>query len=103
MNAMLYLPSMAPQLVSIDGLCMPDPVTGFARVPDQVPGLLGCAPALVDVLASGLDYVAYSVFDSDGEENPAAMAAVAAVSKVAFELADEDAVLCGAVLVVKCK
>ena len=80
---------------------MPDPATGFAQVPDQVPGLLGCAPGLVDVLASGPDYVAYSVFDSEGEANPAAMAAVAAVSGVAFDAEDEDAVLCGAVLVVR--
>ena len=79
---------------------MPDPATGFASVPDQVPALLGCAPGLVDVLASGPEYVAYSVFDSEGEANPAAMAAVAAVSGVAFDSDDEDAVLRGAVLVV---
>ena len=80
---------------------MPDPVTGFVRVPDQVPGLLGCAPGLVDVLASGPEYVAYSVFDSDEDANPTAMAAVAAVSGVAFDADDEDAVLRGAVLVVR--
>lgn len=79
---------------------MPDPATGLAWVPDKVSGLLGCAPGLVDVLASGPEYVAYSVFDSEGEVNPAAMAAVAAVSGVAFDAEDEDAVLRGAVLVV---
>ena len=100
MNATLYLPHQPPQLVAVEGLCMPDPTTGFARVPDQVPGLLGCAPGLVDVLASGPEYVAYSVFDCEGEANPAAMAAVAAVSGVVFDVEDEDAVLCGAVLVV---
>ena len=102
MNATLYLPHQSPQLVAIEGLCIPDPATGFARVPDQVPVLLGCAPGLVDVLASGPDYVAYSVFDSEGETNQAAMAAVAVVSGVAFDSEDEDAVLCGAVLVVRC-
>ncbi|WP_375416786.1 hypothetical protein [uncultured Hymenobacter sp.] len=82
---------------------MPNPKTGFARIPELVPALLGCAPGLVDVLASGPEYIAYSVFDCEGETNSAAMAAVAAVSGVAFELDDEDAILCGAVLVVQCK
>ena len=100
MNATLYLPHQPLQLVSVEGLCMPDPATGLAWVPDKVSGLLGCAPGLVDVLASGPEYVAYSVFDSEGEANPAAMAAVAAVSGVAFDAEDEDTVLRGAVLVV---
>ena len=43
--------------------------------------------------------MAYSVFDSEEEANPAAMAAVAAVSGVAFDA--EDEVLRGAVLVVR--
>ena len=103
MNATLYVPQQPPQVVPVEGLCMPDPKTGFARVPVQVPGLLGCAPGLVDVLACGPEYVAYSVFDCEGETNQAAMAAVAAVSGVAFDADDEDAVLCGAVLVVQCK
>lgn len=81
---------------------MPDPATGFARVPDQVPALLGCTPGLVDVLASGPEYVAYSVFDSEEDANLAAMAAVATVSGVAFDVEAEDAVLRGAVLVVEC-
>ncbi|WP_345051056.1 hypothetical protein [Hymenobacter glaciei] len=79
---------------------MPDPKTGFARVTEQVPALLGCRPELVDVLACGPEYVAYSVFDCEGETNQAAMAAVAAVTGVAFKAEDEDAVLRGAVLVV---
>ncbi len=101
MNATLYLPQQPPRAVPADGLCMPNPKTGSARVPEQVPALLSCAPGLVDVLACGPEYVAYSVFDCDGETNRAAMAAVAAVSGVAFELDDEDSVLCGAVLVVQ--
>ena len=100
MNATLYLPQQAPRTVSVDGLYMPDPKTGLVRVPDQVAVMLGCAPGLVDVLASGPEYVVYSVFDSEEEVNPAAMVAVAAVSGVAFDSEDEDAVLRGAVLVV---
>jgi len=101
MNATLYLPYQLPQAVSVDGLSLPDPVTGLARVSEQVPVLMGCARGLVDVLASGPGYVAYSVFDCEGPVNEAAMTAVAEMSGVGFDLADEDAVLCGPVLVVR--
>lgn len=101
MNAILYLPQQPPSIVSAHGLCMPDAATGFVRIPEQVPALLGCAPELVDVLASGPNYVAYSVFDCEGDKNSAAMAAVANVSGVSFDLSDEDAILCGAMLVVR--
>ena len=63
-------------------------------------GLLGCALELVDVLTSGPEYVAYSIFDSEWEANPTAMV-VATVSGGAFDSEDEDAVLCGAELVVR--
>ena len=101
MNATLYLPQQPPSIVSAQGLCIPNATTGFVRIPAQVPALLGCALELVDVLASGPDYVAYSIFDCEGDINPAAMAAVAEVSGVSFDLSDEDTLLCGAVLVVR--
>ena len=101
MHATLYPPQHTPYTVSVDGLSMPESATGLARVPQQVPVLLDCAPELVDVLASGPGYVAYSIFDCEGPINHAAMAAVAEVSEVAFDTADEDAVLRGAVLVVR--
>ena len=82
-------------------MTLPDPATGFARVPEQVSGLLGCVPGLVDVLACGPGYVAYSVFDCEGSVNEAAMVAVAEVSGVGFDLDDEEAVLRGAVLFVQ--
>lgn len=102
MNATLYLPQQPPRVIPADGLFMRDPKTGFASVPEQVPMLLGCVPGLVDVLASGPGYVAYSVFDCEEEANPLAMAVVAAVSGVVFDTEDEDAVLRGVVLVVQC-
>lgn len=101
MPAILYLPQQPPQIVPDDGLNMPNPATGLVGVPTQVPALLGCAPGLVDVLASGPGYVVYSVFDYEGPVNHAAMAAVAQVAGVAFDAEDEDAVLCGPVLVVE--
>lgn len=79
---------------------MPNPATGLVGVPESVPVLLGCTPALVDILASGPTYVAYSIYDAEGETNPAAMEAVAKVSGFSFDLDDEDAILRGPVLVV---
>ena len=101
MNATLYLPHQSPRAVSVEGLTLPDPATGFARVPEQVPALMGCAHGLVDVLVCGPQNVAYSVFDCEGPINEAAMAAVAEVSGVGFDLDGADAVLCGAVLLVR--
>ena len=99
-TATLFLPQQQPLAVSVDGLALPDPKSGFAAVTERIAELLGCAPDLVDVLASGADYVAYSVFDCEGPVNQAGMAAVAEVSGVAFEADDEDAVLRGPVLIV---
>lgn len=100
MNAILYLPHRQPLIVSIKGSCMPDVYTHNARIPDEVPSLLGCVPELVDILACGPCYVAYSIFDSEGDVNPAAMNAVAKVSGIGFDLNDNDEILCGPVLVI---
>jgi len=43
------------------------------------------------------------VFDCEGEVNYAAMTAMTTVAGVAFNPDDEDALLCGAVLVVQCE
>ena len=101
MIATLYLPQQPPQAVPTEGLSLPDPATGFAQVTEQVSALLGCAPELVDVLASEPNYVAYSVFDSEESVNEAAMTAVTAVSGVAFDAADADMILCGPVLILQ--
>lgn len=101
MNATLYLPDQPPQAVSTDGLSMPNPATGFARVPDEVPVLMRCSPDIVDVQVSLPDCVAYSVFDYEGPVNHAAMAALTELTGEAYDLEDEDAVLCGPVLVVR--
>lgn len=69
-------------------------------MPNQVSGLLNCALELVEVLISGPEYVAYSIFDSEREANPTAMA-VATVSGGAFDSEDEGAVVRGAELVVR--
>ena len=101
MKATLYLPSQPPQDISTEGLSLPDFKTGFAHAPQRVSKLLGCTQGLVDVLATGTGYVVYSVFDFEGEVNEDAMKAVAELTGTAFDLADEDAVLCGPLLVVE--
>lgn len=101
MKATLYLPSQPPRAISTEGLSLPDPATGFAKVPEQAATLLGCALTLVDVLACGLEYAAYSVFDCEGELNIAAMDAVAELTGLEIDLSDEDTVLHGPVLVVE--
>lgn len=100
MNATLYLPHQLPQAVPTEGLVMPDSATGFVNVPEQVPVLMGCAPSLVDVLATGPGYVAYSIFDCEEPVNLSAMAAVSKVSGIEFDPDDELTILCGAVLLV---
>lgn len=100
MQVTLYLPQQPPKTFPIDGLSTLDLSARFAAVPQEVSMLLDCAPGLVDVLASGPDYVVYSVFDCEGLVNYTAMAAVARVSGVTFDAQNEDTVLCGPVLVV---
>ena len=101
MEATLYLPQQPPQIIAAEGLSLPDAVTGLVGVPELVPRLLGCAPGLVDILASGPQYVAYSIFDCEGDVNPGAMAAVGEVAGINFDLDDEDSVLRGALLLVR--
>jgi hypothetical protein len=100
MNATLYLPEQLPQKVPADGFVLPDAMSGFVQVPAQVSELLGCLPGLVDILASGPGYVAYSVFDSEEKVNHAAMVAVAEASGIEFDEEDEDMTLRGAILLI---
>ncbi|GAB3309397.1 hypothetical protein GCM10027511_21910 [Hymenobacter humi] len=101
MKATLYLPSQPPLDISTEDLSLPDPATGLAKIPKRVSALLGCAPELVDVLACGPGYVAYSVFDSEGDINLNAMTAVTKATGVRFDTDDEDTVLLGPILMVE--
>lgn len=101
MTATLYLPHQLPRVVSVEELSLPDNATGFVKVPSNVAILLDCAPSLVDILASGPEYVAYSIFDCEGEINHTAMVAVSEVSGVKFDELDEDSVLRGGVLILR--
>jgi hypothetical protein len=99
MQAILYIPNQPPQPVSTIGLSLPLP-TGYASVSDEVVHLLGCTRGLVDVLDSGPDYVAFSIFDYEGENNLLAMNALSAISSHHYDVEDDDQALQGPILLV---
>jgi hypothetical protein len=100
MYATLYVPQQSPQPISVEGLTLPDPLSGLASIPERVPILLGCTLGLVDVLVSNSNYVAYSIFDCERQVNNAAMAALAELTGISFS-DNEDEILRGTVLVVQ--
>jgi hypothetical protein len=100
MNATLYHPKNGPIEVPIEGLYLPDATTGFVPHSDKAALLLDCSPHLVDVLACGPGFVAYSIFNAEGEVNLAAMAAVADISGISFDEQSDDETLQGPVLIV---
>lgn len=100
MTVTLYTPSNQPTFESPDGFSLPG-AKRFASPIPKVAALLGCVPGLVDVLASGEKYVVYSIFDSEGPANPTATLAVAELIGSNFDVADEDELLRGPVLIVQ--
>ncbi len=81
MTATLYSPGKAPVNVSAESLYLPDKQTGLVAHSDRAAMILGCAPQLVDILASGSDFVIYSIFDSEGPVNEGATQALRRLSK----------------------
>ena len=61
---------------------------------------LRCSPEMVDILASGKNYLAYSVFDDERDINIPAMQVLTDLTGFEFNITDEDMVLRGPVLVV---
>lgn len=100
MHALLYQPGHPPQAVSPTGFVLPDETTGFVNEAGKAATLLDCAPGLVDVLASGRDYVAFSIFDHEGEPNLEAMRALSNLTGTTFDVDEEDELLRGPILVV---
>lgn len=100
MRALLYQPGQPPEPISADGFGLPDETTGFVSKTSGAAAVLDCPPGLVDVLASGRDYVAFSVFDHEGEPNLEAMRVLSALTGTAFDAADEDELLRGPILLI---
>jgi hypothetical protein len=99
MTATLYVPNQPLQLVATNGLSLPTTAV-YASVSDAVAEHLGCANNLVDVLACGPGYVAYSIFDYEGDINHPAMVALSNIAGYPFNAGDEEQALRGPVLVV---
>jgi hypothetical protein len=100
MYATLYAPHQSPQPISVEGLTLPDPLSGFVNVPERISVLLGCTPELVDILVSNTNYVAYAIFDCEEQVNDAAMIALTELTGAKFG-DDEDEILRGTILVIQ--
>lgn len=101
MYAILYKPGQPPQMVRVTGIGLPTVTTKFVSGAGEAAKLLGCSPGLVDVLASGPGYAAFSVFDHDGEPNLEVMRVLSELTSAPFDPAEEDELLSGPVLVVR--
>ena len=99
MTITLYKPSEEPQqLAHFEGA--ENLISGGNRPMEHVAALMGCTPGLVDVLASGPNYVMFSIFDYEGPINLPAMEVLTKLTGVEMNVDDEDEQLCGPILVV---
>lgn len=97
MTAILYEPGHAARKIPAEDL---NPVD-FTKAQKGAADLLQCPPAQIDVLASGLGYMAFSVFDHEGEINLEAMRVLTQLTGISFNVDEEDEVLRGPILIVR--
>ena len=101
MTVTLYQPGQAPAAVSEADFLLDDANGQVIQNTGLAADLLGCAPFLVDVLANGKGYLIYSVFDHEGEPNPAAIAAFTELTGIGLNPEDDDEILQGPVLMIQ--
>lgn len=100
MTATLYQPNLQPVAISATGFSQ-DTISGQILQNSVIAAeALCCETGLIDVLACGAGYLVYTIFDYEGEANFTAMAVVAKISGIEFDVLDDDVVLRGPVLVV---
>jgi hypothetical protein len=99
MTATLYQPNQPALIVPIDGLTLPNS-NGYAVVTERIAKLLDCSINGVDILASSDDYVAYSIFDNEGETNLPAMITLSILTGYSFDPEIEDEILSGNILII---
>lgn len=97
----LYLPEQEPRQVFPKEPYSAALLTGTVDENGPVVKLLGCAAALIDVLANGSGFVVFTVFDHEGPANITAMRAVSDLTGVRFSPDEDDEILRGPVLVVR--
>jgi len=101
MKATLYTPPTQHQQVSIAEDWNELIADGFCRLPVTAPELLGCEAGLVDMLATGPEYVAFAIFDYEGgNPNVAAMEEMERLTGHSFG-EDADSTLLGPVLIIR--
>ena len=100
MRVTLYQPGHPPEAILQGGFSLDEESGQVVQNTVHASKLLGCVPALVDVLACGKRYLMYSVFDYEGEQNQAAMAVLAEVSGIELNAGEDDEALQGPVLVI---
>ena len=101
MKVVLYQPAIQPQLLPSTGFSLDAGSGAIIQNHTRAEELLGYAPELVDVLASGQGYLIYSVFDHEGEANTGVMEVLSTLTGNVLDEGDEDEVLRGPVLVVQ--
>ena len=93
MRVTLYEPGQPPEAVLQSGFSLNEESGQVVQNIVRASELLGCVPALVDVLACGKGYLMYSVFDYEGERNQAAMSVLAEVSGIELNVGEDDEIL----------
>ncbi|MDO7848683.1 hypothetical protein Q5H92_20120 [Hymenobacter sp. M29] len=100
MRVTLYQPGQPSEDIAPNGFSVDKDSGQVVQDAVRASELLGCMPALVDVLACGEGYLMYSVFDYEGAQNHAAMSVLAEISGIGSDAGDDDEVLRGPVLVI---
>jgi hypothetical protein len=101
MTITLYRPGLAPEPITEVEFLGIEASTQVIQNTSLAARLLGCSPALVDVLANGTGYLIYSVFDYEGDVNTAAMIAFTELTGIGVNADDDDEVLQGPVLFIQ--
>lgn len=100
--ATLYPAQGISEIVSLDRLGIRAALDNFMPSLEHVALLLGCNSLLVDVLATGNDYVSFSIFDYECDTvNLEAMVTLSQLTGCQFDMTDDDQVLRGPVLLVQ--
>lgn len=100
MKATLYKPGSPVQELPAESFALPN-AKGYAQVDELVSEVLGCKLEMVDILDSGPDYVAYSIFDCRDELNLDAMRELKAISRYDYDAGAEENQMRGPILIVQ--
>ena len=100
-DATLYTTQGKSETVPLNRLGLHFEFREYANSIDHIAVILDCSPSLVDILATGDVYVAFSIFDYEGAVNIEAMRALAQLTGYRFDTLDEDQILRGPILLIQ--